>query len=184
MKGISNRLKWITTIGAIALLVLALIPHVKLNWIHVALLVVALFPWYLHAIRTLKVGGTEVEFDRAQDTTDQLPPAPSAPSTPAQPTSAPAGDPLADPNARRILATLWRYQRQHFANDDTRRWTFTVHPFAPAYPDFVTGLALLLRRGLAVVAPENNHCMLSNEGLAFCRQHATELEAEQDMYRF
>jgi hypothetical protein len=88
-------------------------------------------------------------------------------------------------DAKKILATLWRYQNQHFHDDPTKRWTFTVFPTAPAeaYSSYLTGLGELVKAGLVVVSPENNQCMLTGEGIFYIQSHG-EVIAGQDIYVF
>ncbi|MBZ0149971.1 MAG: hypothetical protein K8J09_00455 [Planctomycetes bacterium] len=71
------------------------------------------------------------------------------------------------PEARKVLATLWRYQRGTFGSDKSRRWTFAVQSIAPDYAAYLLGVADAMRRGLVALAPETKQCMLTNDGLAF-----------------
>jgi len=148
-------------------------------WPAVALVVAWMFQDDLRqALRRLRRGrffGQEVELD--QSTTEHPPPPLAAPSRG-------EADAFSDPEGRKILATLWRYQKQHFPNDPSKRWTFLVRPNAPAYAQYLGGLSALVASGLVVVDPETQHAMLSNEGLAACESRAAELEALHDYYHF
>lgn len=82
--------------------------------------------------------------------------------------------PLSD-GAKRILATLGKYQKEHCGNDANKRWTFVILPGAPAYTEYVKALGELLDAGLVVVSPENNHVMLSASGLKYVTEHADDI---------
>jgi len=83
----------------------------------------------------------------------------------------------------KVLATLWRYQRQAFASDTTKRWTFRIDPAARDYPRFLSGLAEATDRGWVAVSPENHQAMLTNEGLAYIESNP-EIQNYPDVYRF
>jgi hypothetical protein len=105
------------------------------------LLALAALPWLTLFFKKFKIPGVgEAETqDRAQGATQNpLPPADVQPRVAA---AAPSADAL------KVLATLWRYQRQTFGNDLTKRWTFTVHPSAREYPRFLAGLSETVNRG-------------------------------------
>jgi hypothetical protein len=83
----------------------------------------------------------------------------------------------------KVLATLWRYQRQSFPNDTTGRWAFRVDPSAQQYPRFLAGLSETVNRGWVAVSPENHQCMLTHEGLAYV-ESSQALQQYPDFYRF
>jgi hypothetical protein len=87
------------------------------------------------------------------------------------------------PEARKILRTLCHYQSQLFPNEPHKRWTFAVGPRAPDYAAYLRGLAELVTAGLVAVSPENGHCLLTKEGIAYCNAHGNEL-ADAEIYAF
>lgn len=94
------------------------------------------------------------------------------------------GKPVSSLGAKRILATLKRYQKEHCADDRTKRWTFSILPGASNYPDFVKGLGELLENGLVVVSPANNHVMLSDNGLTYVDGTEGEKLEGVELYKF
>jgi hypothetical protein len=143
------------------------------------LLALAALPWLTLFFKKFKIPGVgEAETqERAQGATQKpLPPSPEVQ------TDAPAQAPIS-PDTTKVLATLWRYQRQTFGTDTTRRWTFTVHPFAKDYPRFLTGLAEAVIRGWVAVSPETHQCMLTNEGLAYVEGNNS-VQQYGDVYTF
>src|SRR5579859_76619 len=141
------------------------------------LLALAALPWltlFFKKFRIPGLGEAETQ-DRAQGATQNpLPPADVQPRVAA---AAPSADAL------KVLATLWRYQRQAFGSDLTKRWTFTVHPSAREYPRFLAGLSETVNRGWVAVSPETRQCMLTNEGLAYVESNPSVRE-HADIYRF
>jgi hypothetical protein len=80
------------------------------------------------------------------------------------------------PEAKKILATFWKYQQKHIPANSTGRWTFVANPSAPDYGEFVRGLGALSFHGLAGLAL-NGQFALTDSGLDYCRQHAPEISA-------
>ena len=171
------------TISGIALAVVIarqLWPNkILLDQATLGLLALAALPWLTLFFKKFKIPGVgEAETqDRTQGTTQK----PLPPASDVQPAGF-APKPLS-PDTLRMLATLWRYQRQYFDNDSTKRWTFTVHPFAKDYPQFLAGLAEAVNRGWVVVSPENHQCMLTNEGLKYV-ENSKEVQQYDDVYKF
>jgi len=126
------------------------------------LLALAALPWLTLFFKKFKIPGVgEAETqERTQSTTEK----PLPPPTALQALAAPAQP---SPNTIKLLATLWRYQRQTFKDDNTKRWTFRLTPAAKDYPQFLAGLSEAVGQGWAAVSPENDQCMLTNEGLAY-----------------
>ncbi|MBI4325110.1 MAG: hypothetical protein HY674_07580 [Chloroflexi bacterium] len=142
------------------------------------LLALAALPWLTLFFKKFKIPGIgEAETqERAQGTTQK----PLPPRTEVQLTS--ESVPLS-PDTMKVLATLWRYQRQSFGNDTMKRWTFTVHPVARDYPRFLAGLTGAVNRGWVAVSPETHQCMLTNEGLAYIEGNA-DLQKYGEIYKF
>jgi len=78
------------------------------------------------------------------------------------------------PQAKKVLATLWKYQQKQFPNWRERRWTFTVRTGSPEYMEFSLGELLLSQKGYIAVAP-SGQIMLSDEGCKFCEEHILEI---------
>lgn len=78
--------------------------------------------------------------------------------------------------AKRILATLAKYQKEHCGTDQNKRWTFVVLPGSPAYSEYLKAVSELLEAGKVLVSPETNHVMLSSEGLKHVEDDAETLK--------
>lgn len=143
-----------------------------------ALLALAALPWFTLFFKKFKIPGVgEAETqDRVQGTTPKpLPPSPELQLTA-------AASPLSS-DAKKVLATLWRYQSQIFGSDKSKRWTFAVSPAAVEYPQFLAGLNEAVNRGWVAVSPENHQCMLTNEGLEYVENDMA-IQTQEDFYRF
>jgi len=152
-------------------------PKAAIDSIFIALIVLAAIPWLAPLLRTFELpGGFKFELLQ-QGTRDTSPPIQPPPILEPQPRGFSA-------DARKILATLWKYQREYFGDKPTeKRWTFVVNPTAPVFSSYLSGLAELVRKGIAIVAPDNWHCMLTDVGLQYCRNHPNEV-VETDVYHF
>lgn len=72
----------------------------------------------------------------------------------------------------KILSTLYKYQKQSFGNDISKRWTFIITPyFKEEYPDYLDGISRLLKKGFIAISPVDNHCMITNEGLDYIEKN-------------
>ncbi len=146
----------------------------------VGILFLAALPWLARFVKSLKVPGVgEAELqDRTQGETDK-------PVAPANLTgmAGPVQQSTLPPETRKLLATLWRYQRQSFGDDISKRWTFLILPQSPQYLEFVLGLADAVQRGWVTIAPDTHQVMLTNEGLAFVEGHP-EVQQHQPVYQF
>jgi hypothetical protein len=90
---------------------------------------------------------------------------------------------LSEP-ARKLLATLGFYQRQHFQDRRDIRWWMQVPRESMDWPTFEAGAPELLRAGLIVAEPPNWKTYLTPAGLAFCAANRVELDAEPRIDRF
>jgi hypothetical protein len=153
----------------------------KFDWAGVALLGFVFLPWFIDLLRSVKLpGGTELGFGKQQSITDKpTPPRATLKFVAAEKKYLDYSD-----DAKKILKTLWRYQKEYFKDQDQKRWTFTVSPAAPDHPAFLRGLSELVNTALVSISPQNNHCMLTNEGIRFGRQNETALESFSDIYAF
>jgi len=109
------------------------------------------------------------------DKTDQMT-APTAPSAVEIPTEL-------SREAKRILATLWKYQQKTFQDDLSRRWGFRILPNTKAYGTFIIGFAELIELGLVAWTPKDGHCMLTDKGIDFVKAHPN-LQKSDDIYPF
>ena len=104
--------------------------------------------------------------------------------TPAQPAALIAPLPANPPSAfsqmllqeKKVLATLWKYQKKHSQNHPNERWTFTVRAGSPEYHDFSLGELLLFVKHYAAAAP-SGQIMLTEEGYTFCQTNDVEISA-------
>ena len=70
-----------------------------------------------------------------------------------------------DGDALRLLATLWRYQKEHFPTVGSGRWVFSISPQSSDFPAFLSGLAELVSYKLVEVQPDKWMCGLSTLGI-------------------
>ena len=84
---------------------------------------------------------------------------------------------------KKILSTLWHYQKLHNKDDETQRWTFGVHPYAPEYPEYLEAISKLIKRRLVSIHPDTYQCLLTSIGIEFLKNH-TELQTEDNLFTF
>lgn len=174
IKNIPMWLKLLTSIFSAALLFSHLDKCITIDWISIVLLGFILIPWYLYYVKGFKLpGGTEILL---QDTTDK----PVPPSESSNPESF---DLSSSPQSLKILKTLWKHQKQYFQDDFSKRWMFIVTPQATVYGDFLTGLVQLFKAGYVAINPEH-YCMLTNEGISYCKENEESIMNYPDIYRF
>jgi hypothetical protein len=166
----------ISVVALVGAVTHAYCPSIKVDFVTLGLLALAALPWLSSIFKRIEVPGIgTVEYqDRKQGTS--APVAPSAPTALAPPV-------VGDPDARKVIATLWRYQKQHAADNPNVRWTFALAPNAPSFPEYLRGIAQLVSLGLAAVSPENHQSMLTNEGIRYCSENDAEIE-QTDFYAF
>ncbi len=87
------------------------------------------------------------------------------------------------PEAKKVLATLWRYQQQSFQNDFSKRWTFLIYPGSPEFIQYMNGVAELLKFRFVEVRSDNSQCMLTNEGIYYA-QHHKEIQEYKEFFNF
>jgi hypothetical protein len=83
--------------------------------------------------------------------------------------------------AKKVLRTLWIYQRQHFGAEDTRRWGFCVRPPAPDYSQFRIGATQLLQMGLTVES-DKGMVFLNDKGMEFCKNNKNGIDGGGDIW--
>lgn len=84
-------------------------------------------------------------------------------------------------DSRRILSTLWHYQKELFGEDSVRRWGFGVAIGASDYNEYRIGLDPLERDSLVSV-DKRGICYLTNEGVTFCKEHRDILDGDGPFY--
>lgn len=86
------------------------------------------------------------------------------------------------PQARKVLRTLWTFQRMTFGpNDAQRRWGFGINPAALDYGFYAAGAAELVIWGY-VAQNEKAMVFLNNDGMDFCRRHEAWLLGGGDVW--
>jgi succinate dehydrogenase/fumarate reductase cytochrome b subunit len=127
-----------------------------------------LFFYAINGLRLNKftAGPISGESESRQGSTPPLEPSPQAKNEPAR--SDVDRDAFFDSltnDEKKIMRTLWRYQRSSFPDDFSKRWTFKIFTNTPEYPAFLMAVGELLGKGLISVNPENEQCALTNEGI-------------------
>jgi hypothetical protein len=84
--------------------------------------------------------------------------------------------------SRRILATLWFYQKEGFGENSLKRWGFGVGLGASDYSEFQSGVTPLTQDKMVHV-DQRGICYLTNEGMDFCREKKASLEAQGPFYK-
>lgn len=77
-------------------------------------------------------------------------------------------------SGKKILRTLWHFQKQHFGIDSDKRWGFTIGKGSESR-DFEFGAFTLLQQG-AIIKDQRGMVFLTDSGLEFCKQHKNLLE--------
>ena len=81
--------------------------------------------------------------------------------------------------ARKVLRTLWKYQRQQFKDDFSKRWGFGLHPLAIDFDRFSDGAAEL-RSDELIQDDARGMVFLSDKGVVFCRKNDPGLQGGGD----
>ncbi|MFM2294972.1 MAG: hypothetical protein RLZZ350_1385 [Verrucomicrobiota bacterium] len=76
--------------------------------------------------------------------------------------------------ARKVLRTLWKFQREQFKDDFSQRWAFGVHPLAMDHPQFQAGVSELRYDGL-ILKDGRGMVFLTDKGITFCRDNESGL---------
>lgn len=165
----------ISCICAIAIVLRLIKPSWAIDDKTVFFLALGVIPWLPLFFKKIDLpGGFSAEAkDRKQGKSEPLPPVET--SNQESTLALPGFDQKNDVNeslhltkhAKKVLATLWRYQRQSFGNDNSKRWTFLIYPGSVEYFQFLTGVAELGWLGYVSINPENNQVALTNEGLSY-----------------
>jgi len=83
--------------------------------------------------------------------------------------------------ARRVLSTLWHYQKELFGKDSLRRWGFGVGIGNRDYGDFLRGVVKLYAKDLIYI-DDSGLAYLTNQGKDFCSAHSDILDADGPFY--
>jgi hypothetical protein len=151
-----------------------------IDWISIALMCLALAPWVLHLVKEIELpGGTKIGLIEQAEVE-------SPPSASQLPSGIPIDDLLSDVKVIKTLKTLWKYQQEYYGNDPIKRWAFKVTPPAVEFSDYLESVLKLYRAGYVTLSPEGAYCMLTNEGISFCKQKKDNLEINNtsEIYRF
>jgi hypothetical protein len=166
----------ISAICFFAILARILWPCILIDERTIYLIILGSLPWLALFFKEMHFPGVKViTRDRAQGRAEE--PIPPVTNVPPVSTTAPFS-----PHAVKILATLWRYQKQIFGDDHSKRWTFAVFPNAPVYLSYLTGLLELLNAGLVALLPDYQ-VLLTNEGIHYIEKHP-EIQADENVYTF
>ena len=77
-------------------------------------------------------------------------------------------------HAKRIIATLWFYQKDIFGEDNAQRWGFGVGRLSPEFATFNIGVKELSFARLIFPDPRGL-VYLTDQGVAFCKTHAGDI---------
>jgi len=168
--------------AAISLICLSLmiaswtLPKIIIDQKILILLGIAILPWLTLFFKRLKFWQVEVETrERSQGTTSK--------PIPPQESSSSSAEITLSSDAKKILATLWKYQKPYFKDDKIKRWTFRVFSNSFHYTSYLSGLVELLKYGLVAINSENEQCMLTNEGISLVETDPS-LQNYADIYTF
>jgi hypothetical protein len=174
----------ISSVSIILIILRIIWPFLKIDDITVYFLLISVIPWISFFIKKFKAGDWEIEGLGEQGKNDAPPPAAF------QPPIDPGGQQVlpSDQNpelsdmAKKILATLWRYQKQTFKDDYSLRWTFALYPHAPEYSKYKKGVEELINL-FFIQRQADRQVLLTNEGIQFIEDHK-EIQNYKDIFLF
>jgi hypothetical protein len=150
----------------------------KADWVLVAVVALCFAPWLGYVFES--IGKEGAKYRNTKSGASVIPPAiGAAVAAQAQPQQT-TFDAMAY-DEKKIIATLWKYQKSHFPNQKVSRWTFVVQIGSPDYMGFSYGVFELVKKGLASVAP-NGQIMLSQLGYIFCEENDHPISRWTDTY--
>lgn len=165
---------------SLACLIFIGIHAIKPEWVDkitLILISIGMAPWLTRFFTMIKFGDIEARSSgRSQSSTTRLP-------LPVESQPIEASRSALSAESKKILATLWKYQKQTFKDDYTKRWMFRLFPNAVHYSTYLTAVAELLKTGLVSLDLEKDYLMLTNEGISFIDNN-TELKNYSDIYKF
>lgn len=77
---------------------------------------------------------------------------------------------------KKILRTLWHYQKQHFGADSDKRWGFTIQGQGVEAKDFEFGAFTLLQQN-AIIQDQQGMVFLTDSGIEFCKKQTSFVES-------
>lgn len=83
---------------------------------------------------------------------------------------------------KKILKSLWHFQKTTFGITADTRWGFAVGPDAPDYYSFLSGAGMLAVKDLITIG-DKGMVFLTSKGIDFCTRHEAELNAYPLYYR-
>ena len=150
------------------------------DFVLVALIVICFLPWLGHVFQSIGKDGATYRDGGQSGSTEKPPPETGFDATSSEkPTKTADESALSDKpaffnlcwEARKVLATLWKYQQIHFPPPKQGLWTFIISPSIPEYVIYTRGLMELAKYNLAGIA-ENGQAALTLEGIAYCKKHS------------
>jgi len=133
-------------------------------------LALGIIPWLTLFFKKIKFGDVEVEGLGKQGTTKAKPPIDKHSNT--EKLTLNEKQDLSN-DAKKVLATLWRYQKLYFSNEPEKRWTFLINPNSEAYTEYLYGMVELMKLGYITINKSNNQIKLTNEGLNYASTNQT-----------
>ena len=153
----------------------------RADWVLFAFVCLCFVPWLGHVFESVGKDGAKYRNTKSGESHDELPAnSATSPLTAIIADISPSFDAMAY-DEKRIIATLWKYQKRHFPNQPESRWTFTVQIGSPDYMGFSYGFLELVKKSFVTVAT-NGHVMLSERGYQFCEANDTPLSRWTDTY--
>jgi len=155
----------------------------EITWELIVVLALASMPFILvllaRYVKKIKIGNHEYEAPEEEELSKEDVTRLAAESPKTEEKNLKYGD--LSRHAKKVIRTLWTFQRQHFGAQDARRWGFGIHPSAPDYPQFRIGATELLEVGLTV---ENGKGMvfLNDAGMEFCRTNKNVIDGGGDIW--
>ncbi len=86
-----------------------------------------------------------------------------------------------DESERKVLTTLWRFQKEAFPNDEKQRWGFGVALGSQEYFQFRKGAESLAQKHFVSIAP-TGLCFLTDTGLNYCNSESLNIAKEKSYW--
>mgnify|MGYP006449647741 FL=1 len=139
-------------------------------------------------IKKVKWGDKELEIQSTSSTKQYVDELEMEIETPAPAVTKPSTLNLLSYNAvskpgKKILRTLWHYQKQHFGADSDKRWGFTIRGEGPEAKDFDFGVFTLLQQD-AIIQDEQGMVFLTESGIEFCKNNPSFVESGDIFVKF
>lgn len=189
MDKLQFRTALVISIVAIIIFILNLIfpDYIKIEEKTLVLLGIAVLPWLSLFYKKIKLpGGVEAESDRQQGSTQEPQPPVSIAEVKKPEEITVLKFSQLNAHSKRIIKTLWKYQKELFKDDYSKRWTFGLYHVSDEYAAYVIGLGELLDLGLISFVKDEKtvQCMLTNDGVKFCEDNVEDINKYEIYYRF